>query len=55
MSRCCKRGEKNGKGPKEGRERDGGRDGGVKDGFPGGSVSLYWSVSSSLIVSLPWL
>lgn len=33
----------------------GGRDGGVRDGFPGGSVSLYWCVSSSLIVSLPWL
>lgn len=27
----------------------------VKDGFPGGSVKLYWCVSLSLIVSLPWL
>ena len=27
----------------------------VKDEFPGGSVKLYWCVSLSLIVSLPWL
>lgn len=27
----------------------------VKDEFPGGSVSSYWCVSLSLIVSLPWL
>lgn len=39
-----KRGERNG----EDKQR-------VKDEFPGGSVKLYWWVSLSLIVSLPWL